>query len=176
VELYRRTQYDEAIAQFTKAIDLVPAPPPVFYQRGIACARANLPEDAIRDFKSALKGDAEPLLVRNLHYNLGLAYEKCNDPDQAVEWYGRTIEDSPRFANAYCNRGGQLFELGRYDEAITDLNRALELNPTDFIAYWNRALALRSQGHPEKAAADLEAFLKFSPSGHPLRARAQALL
>ena len=48
----------------------------------------------------------------------------------------------PDDANAYCDKGKSLDELGRYDEAIKCYDKAIELEPDDFVAHHKKGLAL----------------------------------
>jgi tetratricopeptide (TPR) repeat protein len=52
--------------------------------------------------------------------------------DKAIEWFTKSIELDPEYANAYYNRGIAYDKKGLYDEAIKDREKARELNPEKY--------------------------------------------
>ena len=62
--------------------------------------------------------------------------------DQAIAACDRAIQQNPRDANAFYNRGIEWRAKGDNDRAIADYNDAIRLNPKDAIAFYNRGNGL----------------------------------
>src|SRR5262245_7314941 len=56
--------------------------------------------------------------------------------------YVRAINLTPRYANAYPNRGVIHGKCGEHDAAIRDFSRVIEINPRDTRAWHNRSKTL----------------------------------
>jgi tetratricopeptide (TPR) repeat protein len=61
------------------------------------------------------------------YLNRGIAYERMNNLQQAVEDYSRAIELSPQDAKVYYMRGSILWRFGQDKEATADLQAAADL-------------------------------------------------
>ena len=75
--------------------------------------------------------------------------------DLAVDFYSLAIENDPKFAQAYNNRGVAQMEDGHAPEAILDYNQAILLNPQYFDAIFNRAYAYEAIGNLDNALRDV---------------------
>jgi len=67
-------------------------------------------------------------------------YDKGNY-NESIENYERAIEENPRFADAWYNKGTALCRLGMYEEAIKAFDKALEISPNYANARENRDAA-----------------------------------
>jgi tetratricopeptide (TPR) repeat protein len=95
--------YDQAIADWTKAIELKPDYAEAYFQRGAGYVLKGLSDQAIVDYTKAieLKPDyAKAYFLRSIEYNLK------NLHDQAIADSTKVIELKPNFAKAYFARGG----------------------------------------------------------------------
>src|SRR4029077_13061125 len=104
IELAQQNHYDDAAAEFTKAIEANPKDPRGYANRGTAYrqgARA-----------AVAAGDSEGASTR---------YQS------AMADFSKYIEVAPKDASGYIERGETQVELKQYDPALTDLNKALEL-------------------------------------------------
>jgi len=116
--------YEQAIADYTKAIELDPGDAGVYYYRGFAYTDLGNYEKAIADYIKA-----------------GNAYRELGDYEQAVAAYTEAIELNPNYAVAYFYRGLAYVDLDKYDQAVTDYTKAIELDPNYAAAYNRRGLA-----------------------------------
>ncbi|MEW5946406.1 MAG: tetratricopeptide repeat protein [bacterium] len=71
------------------------------------------------------------------HYNLGVLYEKKNDPAAAKDEYRKAIEADPEFPYPYKSLGEIYSREGNLDAALSELSMALKLDPE-----WVEVLAL----------------------------------
>ena len=80
-----------------------------------------------RDFKRVIGICNEALKVEPdsevFYINRGYAYANLNQPERAIEDYGKVIELNPNYAEAYANRGIAYSEIQRYEESARDLKK-----------------------------------------------------
>jgi tetratricopeptide (TPR) repeat protein len=80
LDYYKKKQFDRAIQEFTKAINLEPRYTTAYYNRGCAYLGKGDHEKAIEDFSIAIAIDSS---YANAYYNRGLAYERRNQTERA---------------------------------------------------------------------------------------------
>ena len=153
-------EYDLAIKDFTKAIDLKPDYALAYNNRGAVYRSKGNHDLAIEDCNKAiqLKPDyAEP------YSNRGSAYRNKGEIDRAIEDYDIAIQLKPNFVEAYYNRGLAYHEKGELDLAIKDYGKAIELNPKLVHPYNNRGNAYRQKRYFDKAIEDCDKAIKLNP-------------
>ena len=149
-------QYDQAISEFTKAIEIDPRDALAYSSRGLAYDLKGQYDQAISDYSKALEinpRDASTYISR------GGAYTAKGQFDQAILDYNKAIEIDPRNADAYSSRGDAYEKKGQYDQAISDYNKAIEIDPKDADAYnklaWLLATVKTSSLRNGKKAVEL---------------------
>jgi len=151
---YKLNRHEEAIRDYSKAIELDPKDAGAYYNRGTAFSKLSKHEDAIKDFNKAIELNPE---YAESYYNRGNTHFKLNKHEEAIEDYNKAIELNPKSDLAYNNRGLAYSELNRYEDAIKDFNKAIELNPKDAEAYANRGIAsLQANEDLDKAIEDFK--------------------
>ena len=130
--------YDRAIADFDKAIELKPDDAVAYNNRGNAYADKGKYDRAIADFDKAIELKPDDAVAYN---NRGAAYFKKGDHDQAIADFNKATDIDLDDAVAYNNRGNAYADKGGYDEAISDFNKAIALKPYLAEAYCNRGSA-----------------------------------
>jgi tetratricopeptide (TPR) repeat protein len=126
---------EEAMADFSKAIELSPKRAAGWYYRGIAYADLLQWDKAITDYSSAL--NLEPGFVQ-ARVNRGVAYQRSGQAKKALAEYSKVIELDPKFVLAWNNRGNVYQDLGQLEKALTDYTKATELDPQLAFAWSNR--------------------------------------
>ena len=144
-------EYEQAIKDFNKVIELNPNYAEDYYGRGYAYAELNEYERAIEDYDRTIALNPK---FAEAYYNRGLAYAELNEYKRAIEDYGKAIALNPDDAGAYNNRGLAYAELKEHERAIEDYDRAIELNPDDAAAYNNRGNAYAKLNKYERAIKD----------------------
>lgn len=144
MDYYTVRDYQQAVADLTRAISLTPDFALAYFARGIA--RFNLrqsgggetlgqphgtPADTraelremLADFDTAAKlapGSPYP------HYNKGVALAAAGDFTSALACFNKALEIKPDFGEAYYNRGCVFFQLGNNERGSADLSKAGEL-------------------------------------------------
>lgn len=126
-------KYDQAISDYTKAIELNPDYKTAYFNRGLTYFkkgswRNNEPyQKAIEDFSKAIKLDPYDV---DVYYNRGLAYNK------SVHYYNKPFSEEDK---------------DKYTRAIADFNKVQELNPTYKLALAGKANAIYRYGNWEEA-------------------------
>jgi lipoprotein NlpI len=131
-----KRQYDEAISDYTKALEINPRYIEAYNNRGLACASKGQYDNAISDYNEALKINPRYIEAYN---NRGNAYLSKGQYDNAISDYNKILKIDSRYAVAYYNRGVAYTAKGQYDQAISDFSKALEIIPWFESAYSNRA-------------------------------------
>ncbi len=157
-------EYDLAIEDFTKAIELKPDYAIAYNNRGAVYRSKDKHDLAIEDCNKAiqLKSDyAEP------YSNRGSAYRNKGDYERAIEDYHIAIKLKPSFVEAYYNRGLAYHEKGELDVAIKDYSKAIELNPKLFHPYYNRGNAYLQKRDFDRAIEDYSKAIELNPELGP---------
>ena len=115
-------EYDHAIEDYTKAVNLKPNYAEAYSNRGDAYGKKGDYDHAIEDCNKAIQ--LKPNLAE-AYLNRGVAYGKKGDYDHAIEDYNRVIQLKPDFVTiAYCNRGEAWLHVEEWDKARADLTTA----------------------------------------------------
>ncbi|MBR0103583.1 MAG: tetratricopeptide repeat protein [Selenomonadaceae bacterium] len=127
--LKNNKEYDRALKDYNKALELEPDNQDALFSR--ASYYKNLKED-----DKALT-DLNKLLELNSNYNStayfdrGLIYYRLKNYQMAIQDYTKAIELNAKSDSTYNNRGVAYENLGQYDKALADYDKALELDPND---------------------------------------------
>jgi tetratricopeptide (TPR) repeat protein len=116
--------YDQAIAEYTYAIELDPSLTSFYYNRGLAYGSKKDYDNAISDFSQVIKMNPKD---GGAYFERGFAYSLKGDLELAIADYTQAIQLDSENAYAYNNRGLAFENLGQKNEAIKDFERALEL-------------------------------------------------
>ena len=115
-------RFDEAIDDYTRAIELRPSTAENYFYRGETYMRLDKKDLAKKDFERALG------LNPQMSGALGeLAYiYTFSDPLKAIEYADRALEFNNRNWQAYYSRGLALYTMHNYADALEDAKSALE--------------------------------------------------
>jgi len=129
-------KFDDAIEQFSKAIELDPEFEKAYIARADIFKRQ-------REFGKAAK-DYERALVFNdrdeeLYYLTGLAYHKSGNHGVALARLNKALDLKSNYLEAYQTRTLVYLALERYDEALADCKKALRFKENE-INFYNLGL------------------------------------
>lgn len=82
---------------------------------------------------------------------------------QAVERFGKVIEESPDDALAYQGMAEGYYGLKRYDDALIACSKAVEINPSLAIAHEIRGFVYNERALYDKAEAELREAIRLDP-------------
>jgi serine/threonine protein kinase len=118
--------YEAAINEYTRAIELNDTLPDVYFGRAIAYYNTQQLDAALADLTRVI--ELNPKYV-NAYGWRGLVYNMQGKSEEAIADYTRAVEFNPNDEGAYLGRGDVYVRMGRTKEARFDYNRALEINP-----------------------------------------------
>jgi len=153
ITAYKNKQYDEAVLDFSKAIELDPNS----YDAYMARSRTYM---AKGDYAKAID-DQTRMITLNPKGAYGYssrmsAYLRLGKFDKALEDCSKIISLVPNNPDAYTLRAEIYGMTKDYDKAIEDYSKVIELDPKHGKAYAARAAVYVAMGEPEMAAADQE--------------------
>jgi len=161
-EGYRRADRNaEALADFSRAIELNPKRVQAIASRGETYRDMERYDDALADFSRALEldpGSVRVIISRAETYHLMKQY------GDALADFNHAVQLDPGSVWAIINRGETHHLVKQYDDALADFNRATELNPGS-----SSVIALRGEiyGLVERyddALADFSRAIELDPS------------
>lgn len=108
--------------------------------------------------------------------HLGNLYYDNNRFQEAVDYYGRALEQDPRNVPVRTDRGTCYWNLGKPDEAIADFRKSLEVDPVHAQTLFNLGVVyLHGKNDAVQAKAAWQKLLATNP-GYPDRAKVQEML
>ena len=125
IKYLERKEYDLAISEFNKALEIYPESSETYNNRGFAYAKKGWYDLAISDFTKALKidpNDPQP------YYNRGLTYAIKGQFDMALLDLNKCLNLDPMNAAAYDARGSILAGL-----VCSDWGKACQLGNCDHL-------------------------------------------
>lgn len=148
------SKYNDSLAAFDKAIELVPA-------------------SDNRSLAQAYEGKAVALSHMGGDLNKTGKHEEARAKyEEAIKNYDKVIELDPDFVGqeAQQNRAGVLEELGRhgesaagYEKAMERLNQSLEKTPNDAGSWVGKGILFMEQGYYDEAVSALDNATKMDP-------------
>jgi len=153
-------KWPEAIAAFTKAIELKPDYVDVYYNRGFAYTMTEEWQKAIDDLTKYIQLKPGNLTA---YYDLGRAHNGLKQWDNAITDFTKYIQFNPDNFNAYYGRGMAYINTNRWDEAIADFTKYIQFNPDHADSYYNRGLAYAKQKKWSDAATDFTKAIELNP-------------
>jgi tetratricopeptide (TPR) repeat protein len=164
--------YDNAITEFTNAINLDSSNAQAYHNRGVLYRDKGEYDSAVSDFNRAVTLDPNNGAV---FFSRGKTYLAQGNYDQAIADFSKAIElglknesNESNISLFYCKRGESYMAQGGYDRAMADLNKAIELYRGNGLAYALRAEIYFQAGQRTQAIEDLEKAIPPPPPTFPL--------
>ena len=149
---WKKDESDNAITDYTNAIELDPEYADAYNYRGISHLSNGDVDNAIADYTEAISLDQE---FAEAYKDRATAHFGNSDFDNAITDYTKAIQLDPDDTNIYNYRGLAHFGNSEVDKAIGDFSRAIQLKPDSADAYYNRGIIQLSLQNWEEAKADL---------------------
>jgi len=153
-------EYDKAIHEYSKALELDPAYIPAYHDRGLAYAQQQKYAEASTDFSQVVALSPQHA---DAYYNRGLVYARQNAFAEALADYDQALALHPNDALIYNSRGNVHYNTKDYAKAIADYDQAIQHDATYADAYLNRGLAHAALEEYQRAIADYNQALALTP-------------
>ena len=150
-----QNRFDEAIAEYRKAIELNPSAPDLHFRLGRAILlQSHSPEalgQASAEFQSELKLNPEDA---SCDFQLGQIAQVETKPAEARTYFERALNLSPNFVQALLALGKIESASKNYPRGIELLRKATQLEPENESAHYALLTAYRDSGQMDKAKAE----------------------
>lgn len=159
-DLRESGEYEEALAEYDRALGLDPELARAHYGKGVTHALQGAWAAAVAEMDRALaiEPDDVQALQRRGEYHRVLGHWR-----EAVGDLDRAIELDPADPFPWASRGAARHSLEEDDAALADLNRAVELDPEYGWALARRARVRRDRGEYAQQMADLDRAVRLAP-------------
>lgn len=119
---WRQRQDDEALADYSRCIELEPKAGSAYYYRALILSALNKPAAAAADLTRAIELD--PANAK-LYCDRGRAESDSGEPDKALADYAKAIELDPKNPDPYFKRSFVLEDKGEWAAATIEINKAV---------------------------------------------------
>ncbi len=128
--------------------------------KGISLGNLGLFDDAIKEYKEALRIDPE---LEEAYANMGNALFGKGLLDEAIKEYKEALKINPELAKAYANMGNAYADKGLTDDAIKEYKEALRINPEYAAAHTNLGSTFAKKGMVDEAIKEYKEALRINP-------------
>ncbi len=154
--------YEGAVVELKKAVDLAPQMPGNHYKLGDAYWGLSQWDRAAEQFHEEVRVDPGNCSAK---WKLGnIILEKNGSAAEALENLDAALQRCPKLADARVDRARALVKLDRGAEAVADLEQAEKVNPNDPGIHFLLAKVYRSLGRSQDAQAEMQTFSKLDES------------
>jgi len=148
--------YDSALVEYKKAIDLAPAQPGTHFHMANAYWLIQKWQSAETEFKAELGVDPNNCQARWKLANSMLEANESNE--DALKELNQSIEVCPDLMQARVDRARALIRLGKQADALPDLELAVKDSPSEPSIHFLLASVYRAEGKPAEAQAEMHTY------------------
>ena len=151
--LIGKGEYQNAVKEASKAIDLEPKFGTAYYYRSLAYMNMEEYEKALSDINRAIE------LTDNIfgyYTHRGAIYLFSKDYQKAIDDFNKSISIEPRNIVALIDRGDAYRLTGKYEEAVKDYTSALDLNDKLIHVHNNRGYVYYKLKDNDNACKDFK--------------------
>jgi Tfp pilus assembly protein PilF len=145
--------YDLAIGDCTKAIQLDNNYSEAYINRGNVYREVNRLDESLSDYNKA--AELTPNFYK-VYINRGILHLFAQRYNLAHMDFDKTLSLNPKFEEAYYHHGLAYYNERMYDKAIESYTQAIRLKPNFGMAYYSRAISEFYSGKKEIACKDLK--------------------
>jgi predicted Zn-dependent protease len=154
--------YDGAIIEYRKAVEMAPQEPGMLYKLGNAYMSISQWDSGTKEFQAELANDPRSCAS---YYKIGdIVLLQHGDPETALADLQESIAICPNRIEAREDRARALLRTDRYEDALPDLQAATKATPGDPTVHFLLAQAYRSLGRTQEARAEMQFFSKLEES------------
>ncbi len=161
MEYVEQGAYEEAIAEFERAIELEPDNPGARRNLGTVYIELTQWEEAAAAYEKAIELDPD---FGEAYGDLVGAYFYLDRIPEALEAGEKAVELAPDYATAHNNLGAVYANQGDLEAAIAEWEQAIELDPSDPMPHNNLGIVYRQQGEFDMAIAAYKKAIELDPN------------
>jgi predicted Zn-dependent protease len=151
--------YDVALVEYKKAIDMAPQQPGTHMHMGNTYWLIGKWESAQTEFKAELANDSNNCTAR---WKLANAMLEANDSsEEALAQLNQSIERCPLLMQARVDRARALVRLGKQSDALPDLLMAEKDSPSEPSIHFLLANVYRSQGKTAEVQQEMQTYSRL---------------
>jgi len=154
-------QYELAISDCSKAIEIDPNYVNAYSYRALAYSNLKKYDQAIADYTKGI--ELVPTIMLS-YINRGIMYSNQNKYDLAIADLTKAIDINPKEPLAYLNRGFAYASKGNSDLAMIDCNKARELGEKGWDMYYCLGFVFNAQQKYDLALTNINEAIELSPS------------
>jgi tetratricopeptide (TPR) repeat protein len=151
--------YDGAILEYKKAVEMAPHQAGTHYKLGDAYWSLTEWDSAAQHFQAELNNDPNNCLAQWKLGNILLAQHMS--PDDALADTDRALALCPKLTQARVDHARALLLLDRNDDAVRELKAAEQTTPEEPSLHFHLAQAYRALGKSQEARAEMAIFSKL---------------
>ncbi|RKU19926.1 hypothetical protein C6501_00920 [Candidatus Poribacteria bacterium] len=152
--------YDDAIEDFSRAIEKDSNDVEAYNLRGRTYTRQENYDDALKEYNDAIGINPD---YAESYLNRGTTYYEQKEYDIAIVDFDEAISLKPDYANAYYMRGRTKYYVNQHEEAVNDFTEAIRFMPNSAYAYYWRGLAKYKLDLKEEAVTDFDEAVLLKP-------------
>ena len=160
VGFYKTGQFQEALSAINRLIKTYDKDPFLYNIKGSCLCETGDLSASIISFEKAIL--LNPDYAEAL-YNLGVAYQKLDQPDMAIETYKKAIAIQHAYPTAHHNLGIIYFQKDQMNSAIKSFEWAIAYSPNYSEAIRNLGSALQKINHFDEAKKQFEKVISLDP-------------
>lgn len=164
--------YDGAIVEYKKAVEIAPREPGVHYKLGDLYWSLSQWNNAAQQFELEQAIDPRNCMV---NWKLGdILLQKSVEPEKALAQVDKALAACPNLTEARSDRARLLLRLHRDREALPELLVSEKANPSEASTHFLLAQAYRGTGDMTKANAEMKLFSELEQKARSATAQRAA--
>jgi len=161
--------FDGALVEYKKAVDLAPQQSGTHYKLGNAYWQLDDWADATQQFQAELINDPGNC---NAQWKLGdILLEQHSRPEEALDDINKAMQICPYLKEVLPDRATALIRLNRYEDAVPDLKTAIQGDPNEPRFHFMLAQAYRGLKRTAEASAEMAIFEKLEQDARAAEAK-----
>jgi tetratricopeptide (TPR) repeat protein len=154
--------YDGAVVELKKAVEMAPQRPGTHYKLGDAYFSLSQWDLAMEQFQAEISVDRANCLAP---WKIGsIVLEKNGNPEEALGDMNRALSMCPSLTGARVDRARAFVKLNRNTDAATDLEAAAKADPAEPSTHFLLAKVYRALGRAQDAQTEMQTFSKLEES------------
>lgn len=161
VILFNNQQYDEAIVNFQKALELNPNLLHAYNYLGNAFQEKKQFDKSITYYQQAIQiNPTDP----TAYINLGIVFQNTKQHEKAIKYFEAALQLNPNLYQAYDYMGLSLNIEGNIEKTIGSYQSSLLINPNSEMTLVNLGNLIAKQGKLDEAEKFIKRALQINPN------------